>query len=86
MRIWVQDEHRHGLLAVIPRVWGSKGVRVHAPYKTTYQWGYLHESLDVDGKHQVELLLTPNISQDAHAVFLKQRAESEPEALHVVMD
>lgn len=85
VRIWVLDEHRYGLLPVIRRVWARKGVRVHAPYKTTYQWGYLHEALEVDGKHQVELLLTPSISQDAHAVFLKQIAESDPEALHVVV-
>lgn len=78
VRIWVLDEHRYGLLPVIRRVWARKGVRVHAPYKTTYQWGYLHEALEVDGKHQVELLLTPSISQDAHAVFLKQIAESDP--------
>ena len=85
VRIWVLDEHRYGLLPVIRRVWARKGVRVHAPYKTTYQWGYLHEALEVDGKHQVELLLTPSISQDAHAVFLKQIAESDAEALHVVV-
>lgn len=45
VRIWVLDEHRYGLLPVILRVWARKGVRVHAPYKTTYQWGYLHEAL-----------------------------------------
>jgi hypothetical protein len=49
VRIWVLDEHRYGLLPVIRRVWGRKGVRVHALYKTTYQWGYLHEALEVDG-------------------------------------
>ena len=85
VRIWVLDEHRYGLLPVIRRVWGRKGVRVHAPYKTTYQWGYLHEALEVDGQHKVELLFTPMINQDAHAVFLNQIAESDPEALHVVI-
>ncbi len=58
VRIWVLDEHRYGLLPVIRRVWARKGVRVHAPYKTTYQWGYLHEALEVDGQHKVELLFT----------------------------
>jgi hypothetical protein len=85
VRIWGLDEHRYGLLPVIRRVWARKGVRVHAPYKTTCQWGYLHETLEVNGKHQVELLLTPSISQGTHAVFLSQIAESEPEALHVVV-
>ena len=41
----------------------------------TYQWGYLHEALEVDGEHKVELLFTPTINQDAYAVFLKQIAE-----------
>jgi hypothetical protein len=37
VRIWVLDEHRYGLLPVIRRVWAKRGVRVHAPYKTTVQ-------------------------------------------------
>ena len=85
VRIWVLDEHRYGLLPVIRRVWARKGVRVHAPYKTTYQWGYLHEALEVDGAHRVELLFTPSINPDVHAVFLKQIAESDPDALHVIV-
>jgi transposase len=85
VRIWVLDEHRYGLLPVIRRVWARKGVRVHAPYKTTYQWGYLHEALEVDGAHRVELLFTPSINQDVHAAFLKQIAESDPDALHVIV-
>jgi transposase len=58
---------------------------VHAPYKTTYQWGYLHEALEVDGRHAVELLFTPSINQDIHAVFLQQIVQSDPAALHVVI-
>ena len=85
VRIWVLDERRYGLLPVIRRVWARKGVRVHTPYKITYQLGYLHEALQVDGAHRVELLFTPSINQDVHAVFLKQIAESDPNALHVVV-
>ena len=58
-----------GCLPVIRRVWARKGVRVHAACKMTYQWGYLHEALEVDGEHKVELLFTPTINQDAYAVF-----------------
>ena len=85
VRIWVLDEHRYGLLPVIGRIWARRGVRVHAPYKTTYQWGYLHEALEVDGRHAVELLFTPSINQDIHAVFLQQIVQSDPAALHVVI-
>ena len=34
--VWVLDEHRYGLLPVIRRIWGHRGVRVHAPYATRY--------------------------------------------------
>ena len=51
VRLWVLDEYRYGLLPVIRRVWGRRGVRVHAPYATRYKWGYLHEALEVDGAH-----------------------------------
>jgi len=85
VRVWVLDEHRYGLLPVIRRVWGRRGVRVHAPYATRYQWGYLHEALEVDGGHAAELLFTPAIDRDIHALFLKQIADSDPLALHVVI-
>ncbi len=85
VRLWVLDEHRYGLLPVIRRVWGRRGVRVHAPYATKYKWGYLHEALEVDGAHRVELLFTPAIDRDIHAIFLRQIAAREPQALHVVI-
>ena len=85
VRLWVLDEHRYGLLPVIRRVWSLRGVRVHAPYATTYKWGYLHEALEIDGVHDCQLLFTPAINQDIHAIFLQQIAESDPGALHVVI-
>ena len=85
VRLWVLDEHRYGLLPVIGRVWGRRGVRVHAPYATKYQWGYLHEALEVDGAHASELLFTPAIDRDIHALFLRQIADSDPAALHLVI-
>ena len=85
VRLWVLDEHRYGLLPVIRRCWALKGVRVHVPYATRYQWGYLHEALEVDGENRVELLFTPAIDQDIHALFLTQIGQSDPAALHVVI-
>ena len=85
VRLWVLDEHRYGLLPVLRRVWGRSGVRVHAPYATRYQWGYLHEALEVDGENKAELLFTPAIDQDIHAIFLHQIAAADPAALHVVI-
>lgn len=39
----------------------------------------------MDGAHACELLLTPAIDRDVHALFLKQIADSDPTALHVVI-
>ena len=85
VRLWVLDEHRYGLLPVIRKTWSLRGVRVHAPYATTYKWGYLHEALEIDGANDAQLLFTPAINQDIHAVFLKQIADSDPDSLHVVI-
>jgi hypothetical protein len=60
-------------------------VRVHAPYATRYPWSYLHEALEVDATNPVELLFTPCIDQDIHALFLTQIGQSDSEALHVVI-
>ena len=80
------DEHRYGLLPVIRSTWGLRGVRVTAPYATRYKWGYLHEALEMDAQNRCELLFTPAIDQDIHALFLRQIAESDPEALHIVIE
>lgn len=85
VRIWVLDEHRYGLLPVIRRCWGLRGVRVHAPYATKYEWGYLHEAMEVDGENKLELLFTPGIDQDIHVLFLQQISQSDPLALHLII-
>jgi transposase len=85
VRLWVLDEHRYGLLPVIRRCWALRGVRVHVPYATRYQWGYLHEALEVDGENRIELLFTPAIDQDIHAAFLLQISRSDPAARHIII-
>lgn len=85
IRVWVLDEHRYGLLPVIRRCWGKRGVRVHAPYATKYTWGYLHEAMEVDGENKLELLFTPVIDQETHLLFLKQIGETQPDALHIII-
>jgi transposase len=85
VRLWVADEHRYGLLPVIRRCWALKGVRVHAPYATKYQWGYLYEALEVDGENRIELFFAPRVGKDVSRVFLEQIAQSDPAALHLVV-
>jgi len=52
---------------------------------TRYRWGDLHEALEVDGAHAVERLFTPAIDRDIPALFLQQIADSDPQALHVII-
>lgn len=85
VRVWVADEHRYGLLPVIRRCWALKGVRVHAPYATKYQWGYLYEALEVDGANRIELLFAPRVGKDVSTLFLEQISQTDPAALHVVV-
>ena len=85
VRLWVLDEHRYGLLPVIRRCWALQGVRVHAPYATRYQWGYLHEAMEVDGANAMELRFTPCIDQDVPVLFLQQISQTEPDAGHVII-
>ena len=85
VRLWVADEHRYGLLPVIRRCWALRGVRVHAPYATKYQWGYLYEALEIDGENRIELFFAPRVGKDVSQVFLEQIAQSDPAALHLVV-
>ena len=58
---------------------------LHTTYATKYQWGYLHEAMEVDGDNRMELFFTPSVDQDTHALFLRQIAETDPQARHIVI-
>ena len=85
MRLWVADEHRHGLLPVIRRCRDLRGVRMHAPWATRYQWGCLHEALEIDGANASEFLFVSTVDKDISAVFLRQISDLDPGALHLVI-
>ena len=67
------DSHAHMQGRFIPGENGTcwKPAAGGAPYSTTYEWGYLHEALEIDGAHDAQLLFTPTINQDIHAIFLE---------------
>ncbi len=85
VRIWVADEHRHGLIPVIRSVWAPKGTRITAPYMTKYEWFYAYEALEVDGANDCECLLTPGVDKAISGQFLEQIAEADPVARHIVI-
>ncbi|MDR0352211.1 MAG: transposase [Opitutaceae bacterium] len=85
VRLWVADEHRYGLLPVIRRCRALKGVRVHAPWATCYQWGYLYEALEIDGANASEFLFVPTVDKAISAAFLRQIGELDAKTLHLVI-
>lgn len=85
VRVWVADEHRYGLISVLRRCWGLRGVRVSAPYQTKYVWGYLHSALELDGQHAAQALFSSSVNLETSGKFLEQIARSDPQAQHVVI-
>lgn len=57
---------KSGQFVRLRRVWGRRGMRIHVPHATRYQWGYLHEAMEVDGANKLEMLFTPCIDQVTH--------------------
>jgi transposase len=85
VRIWVADEHRYGLISVLRKVWTLRGHKPVAPYQTKYQWGHLYAALEVGGENSCEFFFSPTVSLEVSDFFLRQVAESDEEAHHVVI-
>ena len=47
MHIWVEDEHRYGLISTLRRCWTLQGQRVTVPVHLKYEWGYVHGGADL---------------------------------------
>jgi transposase len=83
VRLWVWDEHRFGLIPVIRKMWGLRGVRIYAPYQTKYEWTYSYEALEVDGDNRMHVAYLPTMNKENSLLFLKMIADSDKEALHI---
>ena len=83
-RLWVQDEHRYGLISTLRRCWSLRGIRPKAPCQTKYEWGYVYGALEVMTGAS-EFFYTPGVNLEWSAAFLKQVSEREPDAEHVVI-
>jgi transposase len=84
VRVWIQDEARFGLHSVRRRCWGLRGIRVVKPVQQKYEWGYLYGALEVvHGGAQFCLL--PSVNLGLTHGFLEQIADSDEDAVHVVM-
>jgi transposase len=85
VRIWMADEHRYGLISVLRKVWTLRGHKPVAPYQTKYQWGHLYAALEVAGENSCEFFFSPTVSLEASDFFLRQVAESDETAHHIVI-
>jgi transposase len=84
VRIWIQDEHRYGLISTIRRCWTLRGHEVRAPYKAEYKWGYVYGALEfVTG--DAEFLYMSTVSLECSHLFLEQLVATDPEAIHIVI-
>ena len=84
IHVWVEDEHRYGLMSVIRRCWTMKGHRPKAIHNDKYEWGYAYGALDlVTGKS--EFLYTPTVSLEWSKEFLRQIVSTDPEAIHIIL-
>ncbi len=84
VRVWVEDEHRYGLISLLRRCWTLRGWRPKAPYQTKYQWGYVYGAAEVV-TGDAEFLYTPTVSLAWSQVFLEQLVATDPEAIHIVL-
>ncbi len=84
VRVWIQDEHRYGLISTIRRCWTLRGHEVRVPYKAEYKWGYGYGALEfVTG--DAEFVYLSSVSLECSYLFLEQLVATDPEAIHIVI-
>ena len=84
VHVWIEDEHRYGLISVIRRCWTLKGYRVTAPLQRKYKWGYVYAAADIVTAN-AQFLYTPTVSLEWSHEFLKQLVATDPEAIHIII-
>lgn len=82
--IWLEDEHRYGLISNIRRCWTLRGHRVTVPYQTKYQWGYIYGATELtSGK--AEFLFVPTVSLFTSQLFVEQLVAVNRRAIHIII-
>jgi transposase len=84
VKIWVADESRFGLHTQSRRCWALRGQRVVLAQEQRYEWEYVYGAVEVvEGLAQFQFL--PAVSLELSRGFLRQIADSDPHAEHVVI-
>lgn len=84
VHVWVEDEHRYGLISVLRRCWTIKGHRVTAPRQMEYEWSYVYAAADIVTGN-AEFLHTPTVSTQWTQGFLEQLVATDPEGIHIII-
>ena len=84
VKIWVADEARFGLHTQSRRCWALRGQRVVIPQQQRYEWEYVYGALEVLGG-DAQFRFMPAVSLEFSRDFLRQIADSDPAAEHVVI-
>lgn len=82
--VWVQDEHRYGLISHIRRCWTLRGHRVKVPFQMKYKWGYVSGAFEINTGKAVFMYL-PTVSLPISQIFLEEIVATDPDAIHIVM-
>ncbi len=83
VRVWIQDEHRYGLISSVRRCWTLKGHRPTVPVQMKYQWGYAYGACEVL-LGELEVAYLPSVSLELTQEFLKQLVVTDPGAIHII--
>ncbi len=82
--VWVEDEHRYGLISTIRRCWTLRGHRVKVPFAMKYQWGYVYGAVEMTtGK--TAFIYSPTVSLPCSKIFLQQITQTDPDGIHIVI-
>ena len=83
VRIWIEDEHRYGLISSVGRCWTLQGERPTAAVRMKYQWGYVYGAMEVTCR-DTQLRYLPTVSLRCSCLFLQQLVATDPDAVHFV--
>lgn len=84
VRIWVADEARFGLHTQSRRCWALRGQRVVIAQAQRYEWEYVYGAVEVVAG-LAEFQFLPSVSLELSRGFLRQLADSDAQAEHVVI-
>jgi len=84
VHVWVEDEHRYGLISVLRRCWTIKGHRVSAPRQNEYEWGYVYGAADIVTGN-AEFMYAPTVSLEWNRLFLEQLVATDPVGIHIII-